>query len=173
MAMADALMSLAVAGLYAAKWTRRIESEWMRSLALRRPDLTGKLVYRRDQMRTAIPDWEVRERAWRAKVNGLVLPDPGDVHVLAAAVSGRADCIVTANLRDFPVPTLDPMKIEVIHPDTFIVSLWDLDAVVVASAFNRMRTRWRKPEASPEDLLPRWTTAAFPQRRDDCVKLPS
>lgn len=102
MAMADALMSLAVAGLYAAKWTRHIETEWMKSLALRRPDLDGKLVHRRDRMRAAVPDWEVQERAWRTKVNGLVLPDPGDVHVLAAAVATHAACIVTANLRDFP-----------------------------------------------------------------------
>jgi predicted nucleic acid-binding protein len=152
MAMADALMSLAVDGLYAAKWTRRIETEWMTSLALRRPDLDGKLVHRRDQMRAVVPDWEVQERAWRTKVNGLVLPDPDDVHVLAAAVAAHAACIVTANLRDFPASILDPMKIDVIHPDAFIVALWDLDAAAAAAAFKRMRTRWKKPEATAEDF---------------------
>jgi len=48
MAMADALMSLASAGLYAAKWSRTIESEWIKSIEDRRPDLIGKLEYRRD-----------------------------------------------------------------------------------------------------------------------------
>jgi len=32
LAMTDALISLATAGLYAAKWTARIEQEWIRSL---------------------------------------------------------------------------------------------------------------------------------------------
>jgi predicted nucleic acid-binding protein len=152
MAMADALMSLAVAGLYAAKWTRLVETEWMKSLALRRPDLESKLGHRRDQMRTAVPDWEVPEPAWRAKEKGLVLPDPGDVHVLAAAMAARADCIVTANLRDFPASTLGPLKIEAIHPDAFIVAPWELDTAVAASAFKRMRTRWKKPEATVEEF---------------------
>lgn len=58
LAMTDALMSLATAGLYAAKWTVRIETEWIAALQERRPDLQGRLDFRRDQMREAIPDWE-------------------------------------------------------------------------------------------------------------------
>jgi len=36
--MVDSLMSLAEAGLYAAKWTARIEEEWIRALEAKRPD---------------------------------------------------------------------------------------------------------------------------------------
>lgn len=102
LAMADALMSLATTGLFAAKWTTSIEAEWIRSLEENRPDLKGRLHSRRDQMREAVPDWEVDERAWTICARGLELPDPDDVHVLAAALAGLADCIVTANLKDFP-----------------------------------------------------------------------
>lgn len=59
LAMADALMSLATAGFFAAKWTTRIEDEWVRSLEKQRPDLIGKLGVRRESMRDAIPDWVV------------------------------------------------------------------------------------------------------------------
>lgn len=109
LAMTDALMSLATAGFFAAKWTTKIEDEWIRSLEKQRPDLAGKLWTRRDGMSDAIPDWEVPESAWSSITGGIVLPDPGDVHVLAAAIAGHADCIVTANLKDFPNSVLSTM----------------------------------------------------------------
>jgi hypothetical protein len=59
--MTDALLSLATAGFFAAKWSTRIEDEWIRSLERQRPDLAGKLGVRRDSMREAVPDWEVPE----------------------------------------------------------------------------------------------------------------
>jgi len=40
-------MGMAVAGLFAAKWTIRIEDEWIRNLEKDRPELSGKLERRR------------------------------------------------------------------------------------------------------------------------------
>jgi predicted nucleic acid-binding protein len=171
MAMADALISLASAGLYAAKWSRKIESEWMASIEQRRPDLRGRLAYRRDQMRDAVPDWEVEERAWQSVSRGLVLPDPDDVHVLSAALAGHADCIVTANLRDFPSDIVGPLAIEVLHPDQFIVAQCDLDPLVALAAFKRMRTRWKNPAQRPKTSPPHSNVAACQQRRCACGKL--
>jgi predicted nucleic acid-binding protein len=162
MAMTDALMSLASSGLYAAKWSRTIESEWIASIEVRRPDLKGKLGYRRDQMREAVPDWEVEERAWQSLTGGLELPDPGDVHVLAAALAGHADCIVTTNLRDFPPDVVGPLGIEIMHPDQFIVAQWDLDPFVAVAAFKRMRARWKKPQATAEDFAAALEHAGLP-----------
>jgi predicted nucleic acid-binding protein len=153
LAMADSLMSLASTGLFAAKWTTQIEHEWMRSLEARRPDLQGKLGFRRDQMRLAVPDWEVTEEAWRAFVQPqLTLPDPDDIHVLAAALAGRVDCIVTANLKDFPAKVLSQHGLEAIHPDAFITELWDAEPIAAIAAFKSMRARWKKPKAAPKDF---------------------
>jgi len=151
-AMADALMSLATAGLFAAKWTINIESEWISALEAQRPDLQGRLATRRDAMRAAVLDWEVSEHAWKRCAGGLQLPDPKDVHVLAAALAGHADCIVTANLKDFPVDLVAPLGIEVIHPDRFIIAQWDLEQLAAVAAFKRMRARRQRPEASAEDF---------------------
>ena len=104
--VADASMSLAVIDLYAAKWTTRIEVEWIRNLEAARPELAGRLDVRRDTMRQAVPDWEIPESAWRPLISALELPDAGAVHVLAAAIAGHADCILTANLKDFPAEIL-------------------------------------------------------------------
>jgi len=38
-AIADSLMSLATTGLFSAKWSKRIEEEWIGSLEANRPDL--------------------------------------------------------------------------------------------------------------------------------------
>ncbi len=151
-AMADALLSLATAGFFAAKWTTRIEFEWIRSLEKQRPDLAGRLSIRRDSMRDAMPDWEVPESAWASLARGIALPDPDDVHVLAAAIAGHADAIVTSNLRDFPNEILAGYGIEAVDPDTFIINQWDLDPVTALAAFKRMRARRRKPQTSPQDF---------------------
>lgn len=150
--VADALVSLAVAGLYAAKWTVAIEDEWIRSLEARRPELQGRLGRRRDDMRAAVPDWEVPAEAWQTLAPGLRLPDPGDVHVLAAALAGHADCIVSTNLRHFPDELLRPYGIEAIHPDDFLVAQLDLDEFTALAAFRDMRARKKDPAMNPEEF---------------------
>jgi hypothetical protein len=59
-------------------------------------------------------------------IPGLQLPDPDDRHVLAAAIRGHADVIVTINLRDFPSDSIGAFGIEAQHPDEFILHLLDL-----------------------------------------------
>jgi predicted nucleic acid-binding protein len=149
---ADALMSLSVAGLFAAKWSQTIEVEFIACVERSRPELTGKPYRRRDHMRLAIPDREVAPEAYEALVPCLSLPDSSDVHVLAAAIAGHADCIVTANLTDFPDAIVGVHGIEVIHPDDFIVMQLDIDPVIGLSALKAMRARMKNPPRSPEEF---------------------
>lgn len=150
--VADALISLAVAGLYAAKWTMAIEDEWSRNLELKRPELRGRLSARRENMRSAVPDWEVPVSAWQTLGACLDLPDPGDVHVLAAAIAGHADCIVTTNLKHFPADVLRPYGIEAIHPDDFLIAQLDLDEFAALAAFRDMRARKKNPAMNAEEF---------------------
>ena len=144
-AVCDSLMSVAATGLYAPKWTQRIEDEWTRSLAQKSGRPPGSYNVRRDAMRDAAPDWEVPEYAWTRIAPCLQLPDPDDVHVLAAAIAGHADCIVTANLKDFPAEALAPFGIQVIHPDEFLIAQMDLDSLSVLAAFKEQRARLKNP----------------------------
>lgn len=149
----DALMSLATAELFAAKWSERIEDEWMRSVKRSRPDLADdKVQRRRDAMRAAVPDWEVAERVIAQLLPGLTLPDANDRHVLAAAIAGHADCIVTRNLKDFPEDVLADFGVEAIHPDRFIVCQWDLNPYQTISALKKMRARLRGPAMSSDEF---------------------
>ena len=68
--------------------------------------------------------------AFVANYEGLIdvvdLPDPGDRHVPFAAIKGRADLIVTANLKDFLQRALARWEIEAQPPDRFLAGLFQL-----------------------------------------------
>lgn len=103
-------------------------------------------------MRAAVPDWEVPTPRYESLVPCLKLPDSGDVHVLAAAIAGHADCIVTSNLKHFPPDVTEVHGIEVIHPDDFIVMQLDIDAVIGLTALKAMRERMKAPPRTPEEF---------------------
>ncbi|WP_137893052.1 PIN domain-containing protein [Ramlibacter sp. 2FC] len=150
-AVCDALMSVAGTGIYAARWTARIDDEWTRNLAQQRGVPQGSFDTRRDAMHDACPDWEVPAEAWQPLepcIEGL--PDPDDRHVLAAAIAGHADCIVTVNLKDFPAAVVAPLGIEILHPDSFLVAQLDLEPLRVLPAFKAMRARLRNPTFTPD-----------------------
>ncbi|BDT70281.1 hypothetical protein os1_44740 [Comamonadaceae bacterium OS-1] len=102
----DTLLSLAVARLYHARWTSTIHGEWTRNLLLTRPDLATKLPAVVALMNSSVPDCLVTH--YEKLAESLELPDPDDRHVLAAAIVGHADAIVTFNTKDFPDTVLQP-----------------------------------------------------------------
>ena len=62
-----------------------------------------------------------------ARLEPAMTNESKDRHVLPAAVASEADAIGTFNLRDFPADACDPDDVEVLHPDRFLVELYDLD----------------------------------------------
>ncbi|WP_172136953.1 PIN domain-containing protein [Adlercreutzia sp. ZJ473] len=51
----------------------------------------------------------------------IELPDPNDRHVVAGAIAGRCEIIVTYNIRDFPKEILAPSGLRAMHPDDFLI----------------------------------------------------
>ncbi|APZ41804.1 PIN domain-containing protein [Acidihalobacter ferrooxydans] len=148
----DLLLSLARDGLYHARWSERIEDEWMRNLLAQRPDIPeDRLRHVRALMARAVPDSLVT--GWEGILDGLPeLPDADDRHVLAAAICGHADAIITFNLKDFPTDVLAPFSLEALHPDDFLLNQLELDPIAALRSIKAMRARWRKPPVSAQEL---------------------
>ncbi len=148
----DVLMSLCTRRLFAAKWSERIETEWISHLTENKPTKAAEIMRRRDQMRLSVPDWEVSEQGISDLEGCLKLPDMNDRHVLAAAIIGHADCIVTDDTWGFDESVVNNYGIEVIDTDSFIINQLDLDEYQSLAALKAMRQRWRRPEATAEDF---------------------
>jgi hypothetical protein len=86
-------------------------------------------------------------------IDALKLPDPDDRHVQPAAIIGKADVIVTANLKDFPAAALAPFKIEAQHPDAFIAHALMLALPIALAAIKEIRARLQKPPFSPDEFV--------------------
>ena len=146
------LMHLALIGLFRAKWSADVHEEWISSLLKKRRDLTrDKLERTRMLMDQHAVDALVT--GYEDLIPGLQLPDPDDRHVLAAAIRGHADVIVTINLRDFPSDTIGPFGIEAQHPDEFILHLLDLAPGAVVAAAQDHRQSLKNPPKTVAEYL--------------------
>lgn len=148
----DLLMQLATTGLFRARWTRTIQQEWTDALVRAHgDDLRGKLQRVCDLMEQAVPDCLIAD--YETLIDGLSLPDPDDRHVLAAAIRGQADVIVTLNLADFPRHVLRAYDIEPMHPDDFIRSQAELSPHTVVEAAKTCRRRMHNPPRDAEEYI--------------------
>ena len=140
----DLLMHLAVTDLFQAKWTDTIHQEWMKNVLANRPDLTlNQLERTRDLMNMHVRDCLVTGH--EALIPTLLLPDPNDHHILAAAISTSASIIVTYNLKDFPIESTQIYGIEAWHPDDFISYFIDIEPGIVCAAVRKLRATLKKP----------------------------
>ena len=146
------LMHLALTGLFRAKWSAGVHEEWMTRLLRNRPDLTREKLERTRMLMDKHAE-DALVTGYDDLIEGLRLPDPDDRHVLAAAIRGHADVIVTRNVRDFPADVLGPFGIEAQHPDEFIVHLLDLAPGLVVDAARRHRESLKNPVKTTEQYL--------------------
>jgi predicted nucleic acid-binding protein len=141
----DVLLEVASAGAYRPLWSSEILAELDRTLRrlLDHRGCSGEeadayLVRLFRQMETAFPDALVTD--WEPLAETIRLPDPDDRHVVAAALAGRADVIVTDNLAHFPPATLpEPLARQSL--DDFLLNSLDLGPELVIGAVRAVASR--------------------------------
>ncbi len=117
----EILFAVAKRGLFTPLWSDRILEEWTRATAKLGPLAQLQAQGESALARTAFPSALIRARPdIEAR---LLLPDPDDRHVLATAIAGHADAIITFNAQDFPGHVLAEEGITRRDPDGF---LWEM-----------------------------------------------
>jgi predicted nucleic acid-binding protein len=144
--LCDTLLTIAETGVYRPLWSPMVMTELERNLARR--GLDGKQIrHRIDQMNAAFPDASVTN--FEALI-GRMANDPKDRHVLAAAVRGGAEVLVTENLRDFRPEAIRPYDIQAVSQDTFLLDLRPGDVI---DALRRQASRYHREPRNVEALL--------------------
>jgi len=152
--LADFLLRAGHAGLCEVRWSDQVQREWAHSLARQRPGIDPLLLDARiAAMNAALP--AARVSGYEALVDRLSLPDVDDRHVLAAAIHGKADLIVTYNLRDFPARVLETHGVAARHPDDFLCRLVDRAPQTIAAIARQILAAWDRPPIAIGDFFQR------------------
>ena len=137
--MREVLLGVAEAGRFEPLWSPRILEEWARAAAkLGRGQETlarGEIAL----VEAKFPAASVTPRA--GDMSRLWLPDVHDVHVLAAAIAGSADVLVTLNTKDFPRHTLAEEGLIREAPDLFLRDLWAAQPDIVSEVAEHVRRK--------------------------------
>lgn len=159
--MREMLLGAAALGHFTPLWSARILEEWRRAAARLGPEGAAQAAAEIALVQAAWP------AACLAPAPGiearLWLPDRGDLHVLAVAVAGSADAIITLNRADFPRGILAEEGLARHDPDGLLQGFWqrdpagmaDLGARVLAQANRLSGRQWDLRGLMKKARLPR------------------
>jgi predicted nucleic acid-binding protein len=120
--MRQMLLGAGRAGAFTPLWSARIIEEWQRASAKLGPQGVAQAAGEAAMLAKA---WPAAEITWPPSLEArLWLPDPADTHVLAAAIAGSADVIVTLNSKDFPRQILAEEGLSRSDPDGLLHGIW-------------------------------------------------
>jgi predicted nucleic acid-binding protein len=159
--MREVVLGVAAKGLFDPRWSPRILEEWAR--AARKIGPQGETIARGEiaaitarfpRAQVQIPQG-VEARLW--------LPDPNDIHVLAAAVGCSADAIMTVNAKDFPRNELADEGLQRVDPDEFLVDLAIQNPDAVQSVGEAVVTEARRLSGEPWEMRKLMRKARLPR----------
>jgi hypothetical protein len=161
MTLTDIIIQSARDGIFRARWTDTIHSEWINALLRNKPNLSRPAIdRRRNAMDRAVPNALIT--GFEPIIETVTLPHPNDRHVLAAAIRGGCPIILTFNLKHFPEPALAPHGIVAVHPDTFLIDMLTHDEEAMLASLVAMRDRLKNPPLTFDERCARMVQAGLP-----------
>ncbi|MEQ4722339.1 PIN domain-containing protein [Nonomuraea sp. B19D2] len=154
----DTLLRLAEATLFRPLWSEDILEELGRNLT--EAGIPAEVVRRLlTEMQAAFEGADVV--GYQSFLPDMTC-DPKDRHVLAAAVSSRADALVTFNVKDFPAASRAPYDIELLSPDGFLLGLLDAEPRLVMHTLAEQAACYKREPRSIWGLLTALERAGVP-----------
>lgn len=157
----EILIAAAARGLFTPLWSARLLEEWARAAARHSPADAAIARGEIAVLRAAFPKAEIAPHAGLEA--RLHLPDPHDIHVLATAIAGSAEAIVTFNARDFPRAALAAEGLRRDDPDAFLMALWLARPDPLEAAVEEVRARTEAISGRPQPLRPLLKRARLPR----------
>ena len=149
MAVRDTLLRAAEAGLVQPYWSARILEEMRRNLVKQGQCSDQQAAGLVALIHRAFPDSMVTGYEF---LEPVMKNDPGDRHVVAAALMAHAQVIVTNNLKHFRKDTL-PASMEAQSADDFLRHLFGLAPRKMLEVLRKQAADKRKPPLTLEQLL--------------------
>lgn len=159
--MREVLLSAAGAGFFQPLWSPRVLEEWARAAAKIGPEGESQARGEIALLKARWPNAEVEARA--SDLARLWLPDPNDIHVLAAAIASSADGIVTVNARDFPRHILAEEGLSRSDPDALLFGFWQADPTQMAVLVEEIRAEAERLSGEPWELRKLLKKARLPR----------
>jgi len=146
----EILLAAAEETLFEPLWSARILEEWAR--AARKIGPTGEAQARAEIALLAVRFPKASVRVHAGTEARLWLPDPNDIHVLAAAIDGHADTLITLNIKDFPRSDLFAEGIARETPDALLYDLWLRQPDAIERAVRRVHAEAVRLEGTTLEL---------------------
>lgn len=128
--MRQMVLGVAGQGVFTPLWSARIIEEWQRAAVKLGPEGVAQAGA---EAALLTANWPEAEVVWAPSLEArLWLPDPSDTHVLAAAIAGSADLILTLNAKDFPRNILAEEGVSRSDPDGFLLGIREAQPELVA-----------------------------------------
>lgn len=149
----DLLLCFFEADLYRAQWSEQIQQEWLSNAIRKLPEKEHNLRRADTLMRQHFGSAWIEENEYVQFIELVSLPDANDRHVVAAAIAGRADYIVTDNLKDFPEHELARFGIEVGSADKFLAGTFEHYPHSAIRVLNEHRLALKNNPSASEYLM--------------------
>lgn len=159
--MREMLIGAAKLGYFSPLWSARILEEWRRAALKLGPVGAAQAETEIALLKAAwpgavvAPAVGVEARLW--------LPDAADVHVLAAAITGHADAIVTLNNKDFPRHSLAEEGLDRLGPDQLLYDLWLKDNAGMEALGDRVLAEANRLSGGGWEIRPLMKKARLPR----------
>ena len=166
----NVLRHLALALAVRIRWSRAIEVEWLASVMRARPEIArATLISVRDRFRLEFPDGLAPEPPPHQQVPRL--PDPGDEHVLRAALMTNASIICTVDRGGFPNEILGPLGIRPMTPSALLADCVRQRESQTAVALQTHRVALRNPAFDPHAYLAALTRAGLIENHETAMRV--